>query len=30
MTIGRQATEWPPMLKAARLVDDLGYDHLWT
>jgi len=25
-----QATEWPPMLDAARRVDRLGYDHLWT
>jgi alkanesulfonate monooxygenase SsuD/methylene tetrahydromethanopterin reductase-like flavin-dependent oxidoreductase (luciferase family) len=25
-----QATEWPPMLEAARLVDRLGYEHLWT
>ena len=25
-----QATEWPPFLEAARRVDQLGYDHLWT
>lgn len=25
-----QATEWQPMLEAARLVDRLGYDHLWV
>lgn len=25
-----QATTWPEMLDAARRVDRLGYDHLWT
>ena len=25
-----QAGTWPEMLDAARLVDRLGYDHLWT
>jgi alkanesulfonate monooxygenase SsuD/methylene tetrahydromethanopterin reductase-like flavin-dependent oxidoreductase (luciferase family) len=25
-----QNTVWPSYLEAARLVDDLGYDHLWT
>ncbi len=25
-----QATAWQPMLDAARLIDQLGYDHLWT
>jgi alkanesulfonate monooxygenase SsuD/methylene tetrahydromethanopterin reductase-like flavin-dependent oxidoreductase (luciferase family) len=25
-----QAATWPEMLDAARRVDDLGYDHLWT
>ena len=25
-----QATEWPPMLEAARRIDSLGYDHLWA
>ena len=25
-----QGTEWKPMLEAARRVDRLGYDHLWT
>jgi alkanesulfonate monooxygenase SsuD/methylene tetrahydromethanopterin reductase-like flavin-dependent oxidoreductase (luciferase family) len=25
-----QATTWPEMLSAARRVDALGYDHLWT
>jgi alkanesulfonate monooxygenase SsuD/methylene tetrahydromethanopterin reductase-like flavin-dependent oxidoreductase (luciferase family) len=25
-----QATEWAPFLDAARLVDRVGYDHLWT
>jgi len=25
-----QATTWPPLLEAARLVDRLGYDTLWT
>lgn len=25
-----QATEWPPMVEAARRVDELGYEHLWT
>jgi alkanesulfonate monooxygenase SsuD/methylene tetrahydromethanopterin reductase-like flavin-dependent oxidoreductase (luciferase family) len=25
-----QATTWPELLDAARLVDRLGYDHLWT
>ena len=25
-----QAAEWPEMLDAARRVDRLGYDHLWT
>ncbi len=25
-----QATDWPGMLDAARRVDSLGYDHLWT
>jgi len=25
-----QASDWPPMLDAARRVDRLGYDHLWT
>ncbi|OGN82234.1 MAG: hypothetical protein A2X23_03885 [Chloroflexi bacterium GWC2_73_18] len=25
-----QAAEWPPMLDAARRIDRLGYDHLWT
>ena len=25
-----QATDWPAMERAARRVDALGYDHLWT
>jgi alkanesulfonate monooxygenase SsuD/methylene tetrahydromethanopterin reductase-like flavin-dependent oxidoreductase (luciferase family) len=25
-----QATDWPSMLDAAKRVDQLGYDHLWT
>jgi alkanesulfonate monooxygenase SsuD/methylene tetrahydromethanopterin reductase-like flavin-dependent oxidoreductase (luciferase family) len=25
-----QNTDWPAYLAAARLVDELGYDHLWT
>jgi alkanesulfonate monooxygenase SsuD/methylene tetrahydromethanopterin reductase-like flavin-dependent oxidoreductase (luciferase family) len=25
-----QNTDWPSYLEAARLVDDRGYDHLWT
>ena len=25
-----QAATWPEMLDAAKLVDRLGYDHLWT
>src|SRR5512137_3024766 len=25
-----QATEWPPLLDAAKRIDRLGYDHLWT
>jgi alkanesulfonate monooxygenase SsuD/methylene tetrahydromethanopterin reductase-like flavin-dependent oxidoreductase (luciferase family) len=25
-----QHTEWAPYLEAAKLVDELGYDHLWT
>ncbi len=25
-----QAASWPEMLDAAKLVDRLGYDHLWT
>jgi alkanesulfonate monooxygenase SsuD/methylene tetrahydromethanopterin reductase-like flavin-dependent oxidoreductase (luciferase family) len=25
-----QATTWPAMLEAAKRVDALGYDHLWT
>ena len=25
-----QATSWPDQLEAARLVDRLGYDHLWA
>lgn len=25
-----QNTDWPAYLEAARLVDELGYDHLWT
>ena len=25
-----QNTDWPSYLEAARLVDELGYDHLWT
>ena len=25
-----QAGSWPEMLRAAKLVDRLGYDHLWT
>ena len=25
-----QATEWPPLLEAAKRIDQLGYDHLWT
>ncbi len=25
-----QATEWPDFAAAARRVDELGYDHLWT
>jgi len=25
-----QASDWPPMLDAAKRVDRLGYDHLWT
>jgi alkanesulfonate monooxygenase SsuD/methylene tetrahydromethanopterin reductase-like flavin-dependent oxidoreductase (luciferase family) len=25
-----QAVEWPDALQAAELVDELGYDHLWT
>jgi alkanesulfonate monooxygenase SsuD/methylene tetrahydromethanopterin reductase-like flavin-dependent oxidoreductase (luciferase family) len=28
--LASQATTWPPMLEAARRVDQLGYDHLWT
>ena len=25
-----QAATWPEMLDAAKRVDHLGYDHLWT
>ena len=25
-----QHTDWGPFLAAARRVDELGYDHLWT
>ena len=25
-----QASEWPAFLEAARLADQLGYDHVWT
>ena len=25
-----QAAEWSDVLETARLVDRLGYDHLWT
>lgn len=25
-----QATDWPSFEKAARQIDDLGYDHLWA
>ncbi|MEX1171850.1 MAG: hypothetical protein WEG56_04465 [Chloroflexota bacterium] len=25
-----QAASWPEMLGAAKRVDRLGYDHLWT
>ena len=25
-----QAATWPEMLDAAKRVDRLGYDHLWT
>ena len=25
-----QNTDWPSYLAAAKLVDELGYDHLWT
>lgn len=25
-----QATTWPAMLDAARRIDRLGYEHLWT
>jgi alkanesulfonate monooxygenase SsuD/methylene tetrahydromethanopterin reductase-like flavin-dependent oxidoreductase (luciferase family) len=25
-----QNTDWPSYLRAARMVDELGYDHLWT
>src|SRR4051812_17011222 len=25
-----QAATWPEMLDAARRVDTLGYDHIWT
>jgi len=25
-----QSASWPEMLDAARLVDRLGYEHLWT
>jgi alkanesulfonate monooxygenase SsuD/methylene tetrahydromethanopterin reductase-like flavin-dependent oxidoreductase (luciferase family) len=25
-----QNTDWPSFVEAARLVDELGYDHLWT
>ena len=25
-----QAASWPEMLRSAKLVDRLGYDHLWT
>src|SRR3970040_1585895 len=27
---GSQATSWPEFESAARKVDRLGYDHLWT
>ena len=25
-----QATDWPSFERAAKKVDDLGYEHLWT
>ena len=25
-----QQASWPDLLEAAELVDDLGFDHLWT
>src|SRR5512142_3433732 len=25
-----QASDWAPMLEAARRIDALGYEHLWT
>jgi len=28
--LASQAATWPGMLEAAKLVDHLGYDHLWT
>ena len=28
--LASQAAEWPDMIEAARRVDRLGYDHLWT
>jgi alkanesulfonate monooxygenase SsuD/methylene tetrahydromethanopterin reductase-like flavin-dependent oxidoreductase (luciferase family) len=28
--LASQAATWPGMLEAAKLVDRLGYDHLWT
>ena len=28
--LASQAAEWPNMIEAARRVDRLGYDHLWT